>query len=262
MSFETVLLEKENNIAILTLNRPERKNAINATMFEELKKALDLAREDPEIRALIITGAGNVFSSGGDFTIDYSQADNEDSQAAAADVSQKQLVLKLITTYKPIIAAVNGLALGAAFNLALNCDLVYAAESSEMGTFFIKRAITPEMSSTYLLPRLVGIHKAKELIFFGDKIPAREAKAIGLINDVFPDEEFMDKVKELAGRLAHGPTIAIGLAKKAIHDLLTDKITQALDAEAENMWKVFDTKDFLEGVLSFVEKRDPDYRGE
>ncbi len=257
MQFETLLFEKEGSVCILTLNRPERLNAISGTMFEEIKSALDQIKADDEIRVVVITGAGRAFSSGGDFKIDYSQA----GQTEDIDVSQKELVLKLITIDKPIIAAINGLALGAGLNIALNCDLVYASETAEMGTFFIKRAITPEMASTYLLPRNVGIHKAKELIFFGDKISAQEAKAIGLINDVFPDDVFMEKVKELAQRLAHGPTFAIGLAKRAIHALLMDKITQALDNEAANLWKAFDSEDFTESLLSFMEKRETNYKG-
>jgi 2-(1,2-epoxy-1,2-dihydrophenyl)acetyl-CoA isomerase len=257
MQFETLLFGKEGNVCILTLNRPERLNAISGTMFEEIKSALDHLKGDDEIRAVIITGAGKAFSSGGDFKIDYSQA----GQTEDIDVSQKELVLKLIGIDKPIIAAINGLALGAGLNIALNCDLVYASETAELGTFFIKRAITPEMASTYMLPRLVGIHKAKELIFFGDKISAKEAKAIGLINDVFPESIFMERVKGLAQRLAHGPTFAIGLAKRAIHTLLMDKIIQALDNEAANLWKAFDSEDFTESLLSFMEKREPNYKG-
>jgi 2-(1,2-epoxy-1,2-dihydrophenyl)acetyl-CoA isomerase len=257
MQFETLLFRKEGNVCILTLNRPERLNAISGTMFEEIKSALDQIKADDEIRAVVITGAGKAFSSGGDFKIDYSQA----GQTEDIDVSQKELVLKLINIDKPIIAAINGLALGAGLNIALNCDLVYASETAEVGTFFVKRAITPEMASTYMLPRLVGIHKAKELIFFGDKISAQEAKAIGLINDVFPEGIFMEKVKGLAQRLAHGPTFAIGLAKRAIHALLMDKIVQALDNEAANLWKAFDSEDFTESLLSFMEKREPNYKG-
>jgi 2-(1,2-epoxy-1,2-dihydrophenyl)acetyl-CoA isomerase len=257
MGFETLKFEKEGNVCVLTLNRPERLNAISGTMFEEIKTALDQIQNDSEIRSALVTGAGKAFSSGGDFKIDYSQA----GQTEDIDVSQKQLVLKLLNVDKPIIAAINGLALGAGLNIALSCDLVYASESAEMGTYFIKRAITPEMGSTYMLPRLVGIHKAKELIFFGDKITAQEAKSIGLINDVFPDNVFMKKVKELAQRLAHGPTFAIGLAKKSIHRLLLDKITEALDGEASNLWKAFDSEDFSESLLSFMEKREPNYRG-
>lgn len=255
MSYETITFEKEDNVCILSLNRPERLNAMNNKMFEEIKDALDRVKDDAEIRACIITGAGRAFSSGGDFSFDQSQAGKE------IDLSQKELVLKLIKLNKPIIAAVNGLALGAGMNLALNCDLVYASDKAEFGTFFIKRAITPEMSSTFLLPYIVGIHKAKELIFFGDRFSAHEAKNIGLINDVFPDDTFMSKVKELAKRLAKGPTLAIGLAKEAIHNLLMDQIVKALDNEAESLLKTFKSEDFAESLLSFMEKREPKFKG-
>lgn len=257
MIYETLLFEKDQNVCTMTLNRPERLNAISGTMFEEIKDAFDTIRDDDEIRAVIITGAGKAFSSGGDFKIDYSQA----QEGKEIDVSQKELVLKLININKPFIAAVNGLALGAGMNLALNCDLIYASDKAEFGTFFIKRAIIPEMSSTYLLPRIVGIHKAKELIFFGDKISAETAKEIGLINDVFPDDLFITKVKEIANRLAKGPTYAIGLAKQAINGLLMDKIKQALENEAESLFKAFDSEDFIESLLSFMEKREPKFRG-
>ncbi len=257
MSYKTILLEKDDKVAILTLNRPERLNAISGTMFEEIKDALDKMKDDDEVRAIIITGAGKAFSSGGDFKIDYSEAE----EGKEIDVSQKGLVLKLVQLNKPIIAAVNGLALGAGMNIALNCDLIYASDKAEFGTFFIKRAIIPEMSSTYLLPRIVGIHKAKELIFLGDKFSAQEAKEIGLINDVFPHDVFMEKVKEIAHRLANGPTFAIGLAKKAINSLLMDKIKQALENEAESLFKAFDSEDFIESLLSFMEKREPKYKG-
>ncbi|MHA1427990.1 MAG: enoyl-CoA hydratase/isomerase family protein [Candidatus Helarchaeota archaeon] len=257
MMYETIILEKEDNFCILIFNRPHRKNAISGLMFEEIKDALDIIENDAEIRAAIITGAGDAFSSGGDFKIDYSEAE----EGKEIDVSQKGLVLKLINIDKPIIAAVNGLALGAGMNIALNCDLIYASEKAEFGTFFIKRAIIPEMSSTYLLPRILGIHKAKELIFFGDKFSAQKAKEIGLINDVFPDEDFLPKVKEIAKRLANGPTFAIGLAKRSINSLLMDKIKQALETEAENLFKTFDSEDFIESLLSFMEKREPKYKG-
>ncbi|MHA1268702.1 MAG: enoyl-CoA hydratase/isomerase family protein [Candidatus Helarchaeota archaeon] len=257
MTYETILFEKKEKVCTLTLNRPKRKNAINGTMFDEIKDALNKIENDNEIRAAIITGAGNAFSSGGDFKIDYSEAE----EGKEIDVSQKGLVLKLININKPIIAAVNGLALGAGMNIALNCDLIYASDKAEFGTFFIKRAIIPEMSSTYLLPRIVGIHIAKELIFLGDKFSAQKAKEIGLINDIFPHDIFMSKVNEIATRLANGPTFAIGLAKKAINNLLLDKIKQALETEADYLFKTFDSEDFIESLLSFMEKRKPNYKG-
>ncbi|MFX0007042.1 MAG: enoyl-CoA hydratase/isomerase family protein, partial [Candidatus Hermodarchaeota archaeon] len=158
-------------------------------------------------------------------------------------------------------AAINGLALGGGLNIALNCDLIYAADNAELGTFFMKRAIIPEMSSTYLLPRIIGIHKAKELIFFGDKFSAQEAFKMGLINGVFPADEFMNKVMNIAEKLAKGPTYSIGLAKLAINEILEDKTIQALEKEADALFKAFDSEDFTEGLLAFFEKRDPKFLG-
>ncbi|MFW9783311.1 MAG: enoyl-CoA hydratase/isomerase family protein, partial [Candidatus Heimdallarchaeota archaeon] len=177
------------------------------------------------------------------------------------DVSQKRIVLKLQRTPKPIIAAINGLALGGGLNIALNCDLIYASDKAELGTFFMKRAIIPEMSSTYILPRAVGIHKAKELIFFGDRFSAQEALKIGLINGIFPANKFMESVIEVAEKLARGPTYSIGLAKLVINKLLEHKTIKALESEAEALFKAFDSEDFTEGLLAFFEKRDPNFLG-
>ncbi|GAB4307700.1 MAG: enoyl-CoA hydratase-related protein [Promethearchaeota archaeon] len=257
MEFETILFEKDGGVATITLNRPRRKNAMNGRMFEELPVAFKAVEVDPEVRVAVVTGAGDSFSSGGDFSMDYGEA----KEGQEPDVSQKALVLQLASIPKPIIAAVNGLALGAGLSLALNCDLVYASEDAELGMFFVKRAITPEMSTTYLLPRLVGVHRAKELIFFGDRIGAREAAAIGLINAAFPAETFMAEVLARARRLAAGPMLAIGLAKTLIHDLLRDKVAQALDAEADALFRCFETQDFLESVLAFMDKREPKFTG-
>ncbi|MFX0018451.1 MAG: enoyl-CoA hydratase/isomerase family protein [Candidatus Hermodarchaeota archaeon] len=271
MDFKYLLFEVKDNVAVITLNRENKLNAINGKMFDEIYEALDEIANNKEIRAAIITGKGRAFSTGGDF--------NQASQGMAGDidsvedggkmqsgeieidVSQKRLVLKLQRTPKPIIAAINGLALGGGLNIALNCDLIYAAQNAELGTFFMKRAIIPEMSSTYILPRIVGIHKAKELIFFGDRFSAQEALKMGLINGVFPVEEFMNKVMEVAEKLAKGPTFSIGLAKLIINKVLEEKTIQALENEAEALFKAFDSEDFTEGLLAFFEKRDPEFLG-
>ncbi len=271
MEFKYIIFEIKNHVAVITFNRDHKLNAINGKMFDELYDALDEIKNNKEIRAAIITGKGRAFSTGGDF--------NQASQGMAGDVesvedggkmqsgemeidvSQKRTVLKMQSTPKPIIAAVNGLALGGGLNVALNCDLIYAADTAELGTFFMKRALIPEMSSTYLLPRLVGIHKAKELIFFGDRFSSQEALSMGLINGVFPEDQLMVKVIEIAERLAKGPTFSIGLAKLAINKVLEDKIINALDNESEALFKAFDSEDFTEGLLAFFEKREPDFLG-
>jgi 2-(1,2-epoxy-1,2-dihydrophenyl)acetyl-CoA isomerase len=271
MEFKYLLFEVRNNIAVITFNREYKLNAINGKMFDEIYDALDKIANNKEIRAAIITGKGRAFSTGGDFnqasqgmTGDIDSVENGGKMQSGEleiDVSQKRIVLKLQRTPKPIIAAINGLALGGGLNIALNCDLIYASDKAEFGTYFMKRAIIPEMSSTYILPRLVGIHKAKELIFFGDKFSAQEALNIGLINGVFSADSFMDDVMEVARRLAKGPTYSIGLAKIAINKLLEERTIKALENEAEALFKAFDSEDFTEGLLAFFEKREPDFLG-
>lgn len=271
MDFKYVIFEVRNNIALIKFNREHKLNAINGKMFDEIYDALDEISKNKDIRVAIITGKGRAFSTGGDFNqasqgmagdVDKVEDGGEmQSGNLEIDVSQKRIVLKMQKTPKPIIAAINGLALGGGLNIALNCDLIYAADNAELGTFFIKRAIIPEMSSTYILPRIVGIHKAKELIFFGDRFSAQEAFNMGLINGVFPSSQFMDKVFQIAEKLAKGPTYSIGLAKLTINKLLENKIIEALESEAEALFKAFDSEDFTEGLLAFFEKRDPQFLG-
>jgi enoyl-CoA hydratase/carnithine racemase len=271
MDYKYILFDVENNVGTITFNREYKLNAINGQMFDEIYEVLDEIAKDNEIRAAIITGKGRAFSTGGDFNqASEGMAGDVDevvdggkmqSGEMEIDVSQKHLVLKLQKTSKPIIAAINGLALGGGLNLALNCDLIYASENAELGTFFMKRALVPEMSSTYILPRLVGIHKAKELIFFGDRFSAKEALKMGLLNGIFPEENFINEVRKIAERLARGPTISIGLAKLAINKVLEKNTLKALKLEAESLFEAFDTQDFTEGLLAFFEKREPDFLG-
>ncbi|MFW9970688.1 MAG: enoyl-CoA hydratase/isomerase family protein [Candidatus Odinarchaeota archaeon] len=271
MDFKYLLYEEKDSVAIITFNREHKLNAINGKMFDEIYEALEEVSNNKNIRALVITGKGRAFSTGGDFDqASQGMAGDVDSVEDGGkmqsgeleiDVSQKRIVLKLQRTPKPIIAAINGLALGGGLNIALNCDLIYAADNAELGTFFMKRAIIPEMASTYILPRIVGIHKAKELIFFGERFSAQEALKMGLINGVFPANEFMGRVMVIAKKLAAGPTYSIGLAKIAINKVLEDKTTLALQNEADALFNAFDSEDFTEGLLAFFEKRDPKFLG-
>jgi 2-(1,2-epoxy-1,2-dihydrophenyl)acetyl-CoA isomerase len=271
MEFKYLLFEIKNNIAIITFNREYKLNAINGKMFDEIYEALDEVTSNSEIRAAIITGKGRAFSTGGDFNQasegmagDVDEVENGGKMQSGEieiDVSQKRLVLKMQKTPKPLIAAINGLALGGGLNIALNCDLIYASDAAELGTYFMKRAIIPEMSSTYILPRIIGIHKAKELIFFGDRFSSQKALELGLINGVFPDDNFMENVLKIAEKLANGPTFSIGLAKLAINETLEKKTIEALNREAESLFKAFDSEDFTEGLLAFFEKREPKFLG-
>lgn len=271
MEFKFLEWDIKNNVATITFNREHKLNAINGLMFDEIYDALDEIGTNKEIRAAIITGKGRAFSTGGDFNQasqgmagdveDVQDGGKMQSGEAEIDVSQKKLVLKMQRTPKPLIAAINGLALGGGLNVALNCDLIYAKESAKLGTFFMKRALIPEMSSTYILPRILGIHKAKELIFFGDRFSAQEGLKMGLINGVFSDDQFMNEVIDIAERLAKGPTYSIGLAKLAINKVLEEKIIEALNNEAEALFKCFDSFDFTEGLMAFFEKREPNFVG-
>ena len=271
MEFKYLIFEVKNHVAIITFNREYKLNAINGKMFDEIYEALDEVSKNKDIRAVIITGKGRAFSTGGDFNqASEGMAGDVDSVEDGGkmqsgeleiDVSQKRTVLKLQQTPKPIIAAINGLALGGGLNIALNCDLIYAVDNAELGTFFMKRAVIPEMSSTYILPRIVGMHKAKELIFFGDRFSAQDALKMGLINGLFPAEELMEEVMVIAKKLAKGPTYSIGLAKLAMNKVLEDKTLLALENEADALFKAFDSEDFTEGLLAFFEKRDPNFLG-
>jgi 2-(1,2-epoxy-1,2-dihydrophenyl)acetyl-CoA isomerase len=271
MEFKFLEWNLIKNVAIITFNREDKLNAINGLMFDEIFEALNEIGKNKDIRAAIITGKGRAFSTGGDFNQasqgmagdvgDVQDGGKMQSGETEIDVSQKKLVLKMQRTPKPLIAAINGLALGGGLNIALNCDLIYAKESAELGTFFMKRALIPEMSSTYILPRIVGIHKAKELIFFGDRFSAPKALEMGLINDVFADDHFMDEVMKIAEQLAKGPTYSIGLAKLAINKVLEKNTIKALTNEAEALFKCFDSFDFTEGLMAFFEKRDPNFAG-
>ncbi len=271
MEFKYLEWKRKNNIVIITFNRESKLNAINGLMFDQIYDALDEIAINKDIRAAIITGKGRAFSTGGDFNQasqgmagdvdDVEDGGQMQSGEAEIDVSQKRLVLKMQRTPKPLIAAINGLALGGGLNIALNCDLIYAKESAELGTFFMKRALIPEMASTFILPRIVGIHKAKELIFFGDRFSAKEALEMGLINGVFNDDQFMSKVMDVAERLAKGPTFSIGLAKLAINKVLEEQTVDALNNEADALFKCFDSFDFTEGLMAFFEKREPNFSG-
>jgi len=260
--FRALKVEKEDGLLIITMNRPDKLNAMNGYMFDEFQKAFDLIESDPTIRAAVLTGAGRAFSTGGDFKqAGEGMSQGQINEDAEIDVSQKKLVLKMTRLRKPVIAAINGLAIGAGLNIALSCDLIYSADTAEFGTFFMKRAIIPEMGSTYLLPRIVGIHKAKELIFFAEKFSAKDALDMGLINGIFPADQLMEKVKELGQKLAKGPTVSLGLAKQAVNSLLIEKLEQALTNESDGLFEAFDSEDFLEGLLAFLEKREAKFMG-
>ncbi len=267
---DILLTKRENGVLWLTLNRPERKNSISPELREELLAAFDEARTDDEVRCVVLTGAGDAFCSGVDLgrskvTEGASRGEPQRPDLRAIREAMKrgmQRVIRVIWELdKPVIASVNGVAAGGGAQFALVCDLVIAAESARFIEIFVKRGLAVDSGGGWLLPRLVGLAKAKELVFFGDPISANDAHAAGLINKVVAPDQLEAATREWAERLARGPTRSIGASKMLLNRALETDLATALEEEATAQALVSQTKDFSEGVRAFAEKRDPDFQG-
>ena len=255
---DEILLERtRDGVVTLTLNRPEKKNAIAAPMWEELRRIFQEVGETESDRVLIVTGAGDSFCAGADLGKDALGGDHPLN--AMRPVNAAALALHAIA--KPTIAKVKGAAVGAGMNLALGCDLVVASESARFSEIFSRRALSIDFGGSWLLPRLVGSHKAKELAFFADILTAEEAERIGVVNRVVPDGELDAFVEAWAGRLAAGPPLALGMTKKMLNNAFSIGLAEALDAEAASQTVNFASKDTREGIAAFIEKRAPVFRG-
>ncbi|MFX1445900.1 MAG: enoyl-CoA hydratase/isomerase family protein [Promethearchaeota archaeon] len=267
--FQDILYEKEENgICTLIFNRPERRNAISKLTFVEIEAVLDDMEQDETAKVLIITGCkeAHAFSSGGYVSKDYTASIPRKirKQLDFSDIVEKKLILKFWNFSKPIIVAINGLAIGVAATLPLAvADLIFMAEDAWLAYYFVKRAIMQESGTSFLLPFYVGFQKAKELLFFGDKVSAREAERIGLINKVLPSDELMAYAREQALRLIppKSPSLSIQLMKKTIHYYFKDILSKIMDLENEHDMIVVNTEDFRESVRSLREKRDPIFIG-
>ncbi|RLI05505.1 hypothetical protein DRO26_01975 [Candidatus Bathyarchaeota archaeon] len=255
MSYETIQVEKREGVVIITLNRPDVLNALNRKMVEELRKAIADVATDETVRVLVLKGAGRAFCAGGDVKM-MASGDISDIIAEAA-----KLALDIQNLAKPVIASVNGPAVGAGCNLALACDLVLASDNARFSEVFVNIGYTPDMGGTYFLPHLVGPHKAKELIFTGRMVDANEAEKIGLVNKVVPAEKLEEETMSLAKKLAEGPTVAYAMAKRAIMRAFWLDLASALDQELLGCIQCTKTQDFKEGINAFLEKRKPKFIG-
>lgn len=254
-----VLLEKEGSVAVIKLNRPEKYNAINRAMALMFQQKLIEAEEDESVRCICITGSGKAFSAGQDL------AEAADPMGMGMEkILPEQLnpiVSKLRTIKKPVLAAVNGIAAGAAANIALCCDLVIAVHSSSFIQAFTKIGLVPDSGGTYILPRLVGLQRTAGLMMLAEPVSGKEAEAMGMIYKSFPDDQFEAAAKQIAAQLASMPTAALVYTRMALNKSMNSDFEQQLKNEEKLQMQASLTSDFKEGVRAFLEKRKPDFKG-
>lgn len=260
--FEDLIYERQGQVAVLTFNRPTRMNAMGKKLKEEIPRAMRLAEGDPEVRAIVITGAGAAFCAGGDVKeMSEARAAGGRSLKEKTQPSRDAALLAIYEARKPVIAAVNGAAAGAGMNLALAADIRIAASTAHFSQAFVKRGLPPDTGGTYLLPRVVGVAKACELAFTGDAIDAEEALRLGVVSRVVVPQELMRVSLALARRIAAGPPVAITLCKQSIYRGLEGSLRDALARETAAFNVCADTEDASEGLVAFFEKRTPAFQG-
>lgn len=262
MSYETIQFEMRGAVGLITLNRPAQLNALTIQVAHEFRSAFSEARETGA-RAIILTGAGRAFCAGGDVR-EMQRMAEEGNVGAFFEEPLKLLhecVILIRRTPLPVIAAVNGVASGGGCNLALACDLVIAAESARFNQAFIKIGLTPDCGGTYLLPRLVGLHRAAELMMTGDMVDAEMAFKMGMINRVVSDDALMNEALAMAEKLAQAPTASIGRIKWLLDSSATNDFAAQLELEHKAQVQSGQSQDFKEGVAAFLEKRPPKFVG-
>ena len=263
MTYECLLYEVKDGIATLTLNRPERLNALGGTLRQDLHDAVTRAGADPEVRVMVVTGAGKGFCSGGDVKAmgEAKVGQRERPLLEKIAPGRDRTLLAMREAPQPIIAAVNGAAAGAGMNLALGCDLRIASTNAKFTQAFVKRGLHPDWGGTYFLPRVVGMAKACEMIFTGEVIDAAEALRLGIVSRVVAPEELLPTAYDLARRIAAGPPVAIRLAKRSLYANEDLDLRSALQMETMAQNICFETEDATEGIRAFGEKRAPIFKG-
>jgi enoyl-CoA hydratase/carnithine racemase len=263
MNYNEIILEKEDRVAILTLNRPEKLNAFSLGMRAETHAAMQEVQENDDVRALIITGAGRGFCSGADVAVQDARIAGRLEETSRKTILEMvgSVVLAFEQMNKPVIAAINGVAAGIGLSFALACDIRIASEEARFSAIWRRRGLIPDGGGTYLLPMLVGIDKALELSFSGDMIDAREAERIRLVTRVVPHDELMVRAKELAHKIADGPPIAMELMKKMMWEEIRSHLRRHLifESYAQNVCRK--SQDHKEASQAAKEKRTPTFKG-
>ncbi|MEU9190639.1 enoyl-CoA hydratase-related protein [Streptomyces sp. NPDC048484] len=252
----------ENHVSWITLNRPEAMNALTPVQREEIIRLLEAASADSDTRAVVLTATGRGFCAGADLRGGPPSEDRVPGDVARVIRNGAQrLITAVLDCEKPVIAAVNGTAAGLGAHLAYACDLVLAAESARFIEVFVRRGLVPDGGGAYLLPRLIGPQRAKELMFFGDALTAADAHRLGLVNRVVPDGELEKTARAWAERLAAGPTRSLALTKQLVNASLDSDRATTFTAEATAQEINMTTADATEGVTAFVERRGPEFKG-
>ena len=253
----------EGKLQIAYLNQPETFNSLNKILLKELRTFVHEASKNPEVRCIAISGRGKAFCSGQNLKEALSLGNAEDDRIIQRIVIDyyNPLVKEIAHAKKPVVSLVNGAAVGAGAMLALICDISLATESSYFSQAFVNIGLIPDTGGTYWLPKLLGRQQANYLAFTGKKLSATEAKNMGLIADVFPDENFMESAMEVLTTLSNLPTKAISLTKKAFNESYEKSLSEQLDIEGILQQEAAETEDFREGVTAFLEKRKPNYKG-
>lgn len=262
MSYETVIFDVQDRVARITLNRPEAANSINSTLARELMQVAICCDEDPEIRAVILTGSGDkTFSAGGDLKAFISFGGELPSKLKELTVYLHAAISRFARMDAPLIAAVNGVAAGAGVSLAVSADIVFAAKSARLAMAYTGAGLAPDGGSTYYLPRLIGLRRTQELMLTNRVLNAREAMDWGLVNRVVPDADLIMEAQTQAVALAKGPTRALGSVKKLLNESFSETLETQMEFEARAIAQMANTDDAHEGIAAFVEKRQPDFTG-
>ena len=261
MSYTTLIFDVKEGVAHITLNRPDAANSINEEMGKDLMHAALRCDEDPEIRAVLISGAGKIFSGGGDLKAFLSKGDQLPYHVKEITTYLHAAMSRLTRMDAPVVAAVHGAVAGAGMSIAIACDIVVAAETTRFTVAYTRAGLVPDGSSTYFLPRIVGLKRALELTLTNRMFSAQEALEWGLVTCVVPDNELLAQARTIAVQLAAGPTRAYGISKRLLHSGWTETLETQMENESQAIANSARTADAREGIAAFLEKRAPKYKG-